>query len=90
MKLSGVEFRPCNVIQFERSTQLLHLPGWVLSQTYNKKSVVQFCVRVVERFEPYSVFRLLDCCVGILEQFVFNNAKGICHLIVMVSLLAVA
>jgi len=38
--------------------------------------------------KSHNAFRLLDCCFGILEQFFFNNATGICHLRLMVELLA--
>jgi len=54
MKLSSVEILACvHAIRFSlnRSTQLLHLPDWVQSQTYKKKTPVLFCVHVVESFE---------------------------------------
>jgi hypothetical protein len=83
MKLSVVEFRPCNMIQFEKVHSATSSTRLGTVSDLKKKTPVQFCVRVAESFE------IIQCLsVGSLEQFLFNKATGIRHLRLMVELLA--
>jgi hypothetical protein len=74
----------------KRSTQLLHLPGWVPSQTCKKKTPVQFCVHVVVSFEITQCLSATGLLFWYFRTIFFNNATGICHLRLMVELLAFA
>jgi hypothetical protein len=72
------------------STQLLHLPDWVQSQTSKKKTPVHFCVRVVVSFEIIQYLSATGLLFWYFRTIFCNNATGICHLRLMVELLAFA